>query len=271
MTTIDKTNLINNSTFNPGCIVKHEDETFDYYIKNETTDKIIMVYRSADAEYALPSLVYCEMDTSYNVDKESTIILSNPIEHKEDPRLFIHNNKLHVSYGVYIAPGPTKVLYSPLVFEKNLHDIHLLINSVRDNRRTEKNWTFFEKDNELLILYNITPLQIYNVNKESFLNLPEQHIRLPYMLNGGAPPVLVDNTYYIFCHTRFNYETVCILVDMNFKILNFSKKHLFKKEHRIEFISSALYNPNTEQFVLLGGFADKDIRYYTISKNNIFN
>lgn len=126
---------------------------------------------------------------------------------REDPRLFVFRGQLHVSFtGVVGQNGrlaQTNVLYASLgpkfaveqVFAPRYHH----------RAQSEKNWMFFEHDDELHCVYSIFPHRVLTVMGERIKATVETQVRFPWHggePRGGPAPVLVGDEWWAFFHDR---------------------------------------------------------------------
>lgn len=126
---------------------------------------------------------------------------------REDPRLFVHNNALHVAYvGVEQAPGvfKTNVLYARLNHE-TLRAERVYAPRCPDAPEAmwQKNWSFFSSGGKLYFIYQIRPHIVYEVDGERIVNRFQTLNSLPWSggyLRGGASPVLHEGKFYHWFH-----------------------------------------------------------------------
>ena len=142
---------------------------------------------------------------------------------REDPRLFPFRGGLGMSYTVTSAYERNRHGFNvwqrqsfallDQSFEFEAIDIFLSIGNNSNFATTtypsfEKNWGFFEDTNgSLLVLYSVQPFVLHRVEQLVFHSLvqstawhsSEAHIY--GTLRGGAPPVLVNDTWFTFVHS----------------------------------------------------------------------
>lgn len=125
---------------------------------------------------------------------------------QEDPRLFIFRDRLHVSFtGVERTKGGvvTNVLYARLTDDFRVDEVFAPVYFGR--RSWEKNWTFFEWENELFCIYSIAPHVILHVRGNQAYPFAETQTAFPWSgghLRGGCSPVRVGDTFYHWFHGR---------------------------------------------------------------------
>lgn len=122
----------------------------------------------------------------------------------EDPRLFIHRGRLHVSFtGVQKADGgiATSQLYARL--GDNLAIEELFAPHFPDRQDWEKNWGFFSEEGQLYAVYNIPGQQILKIDGNAARMMYRSETVWPDSIalqRGGAAPIKRGNEYYCFFH-----------------------------------------------------------------------
>lgn len=125
---------------------------------------------------------------------------------REDPRLFIHNGRLHVSYvGVEHGPGifRTNVLYAKLRDDLVVETVYAPQVPDRHPARWEKNWAFFSSQGRLYFIYSINPHVIYRVEGERIVERFETPNAFPWSggyQRGGASPVWHEDRWWHWYH-----------------------------------------------------------------------
>lgn len=125
---------------------------------------------------------------------------------REDPRLFVHNDRLHVSFiGVEGTSGSsitTHQLYAELDDDLNPTRIHAPHYAAR--AAWEKNWSFFDHEGDLYAVYSVGPphvvLKIDGDRAEKAFEEPNGRPWTGGLLRGGAPPVRVGDEYWHWFH-----------------------------------------------------------------------
>lgn len=125
---------------------------------------------------------------------------------REDPRLFIHDDRLHVSFiGVVggLRIRHTNVLYARLTDEFAVDQ--LFHPEIPGRQLWEKNHSYFSHDGDLYAVYSINPHRIIKVSGRE---VQWRHETLPAFnwhggeMRGGASPVRVGDEYWSFFHDR---------------------------------------------------------------------
>ena len=145
---------------------------------------------------------------------------------REDPRFFIWDDQLYLSYTVlsvidYVQPTyrvSQRTAFSR--FDSNFNDeVFLDIGNNRhvspDKFRWEKNWVFFESGDSgtKYVIYSISPrFVVFDVSDRLLPTLVQNYSVATdpvQELRGGSSPILLNGTYYMFVHTSA-YDMYCV-------------------------------------------------------------
>lgn len=167
--------------------------------------KLLLAYRTGwkDAQCTI-----AELDSSYTPIKNTTLFhLKNPSAPwgREDPRLFIFRGRLHIAFiGVMTGNGPTNQLYARLNDDLSVDEI--FVPNYPFRTAWEKNWSFFEWENELFAVYQTGPkhaiIHVSGNRAYPFVESANSHPWAGGKLSGGAPPVRVGNHFFHWFHGR---------------------------------------------------------------------
>jgi predicted GH43/DUF377 family glycosyl hydrolase len=303
---IKPTTLIGNYCFNGSIFVKYKyniegnselKEVFSHKIpdKNYTDLEIYCVYRSTHVRFGtLKSTIHftpINLETFEGDINKNKIIFEN--SENEDPRVLCINNKLFVSYSRIITPMIRKYIKQFFIkiegtfFDTNFEKIDKLINFEKLNSLniTQKNWTFFEQNGLIYILYNVMPLQIYIWNPiydllESLDIIPLifrtwKHPKYTNLvLRGGCQPIKIDDIFYVFAHST-DYAMYCFTLDSsNFDILKITLEELIHNKGNkqdIHFPCGVIYDEVKKIFHVSLGINDSNLAIFTISKDDLDN
>ena len=126
---------------------------------------------------------------------------------REDPRLFVYQNQLHVSLTGVVGRdnrlSHTNVLYVRL--NDDLTVARVFSPRYKERAPSEKNWAFFEHDGRLHCVYSILPHRVLELDGERVRTVYETQEQFTWLggePRGGAPPVRVGNEWWHFCHDR---------------------------------------------------------------------
>lgn len=184
----------------------------------------IFVYRLVFRD-ELRRIAICRLDAEFRVIPDSCVPVSDLIrpersaEYSEadrtwfaDPRLYRLGGKLLLYWNSGWHDSPNAQFLQELD-EDTMHPRGTPRSLQRDGlRRTiEKNWTFFG-EKALFAVYSITGQRILQADSDGLESIRFHEVfgtewdAGPYVrefgaLRGGAPPHLVDDSYYSFCHS----------------------------------------------------------------------
>lgn len=166
-------------------------------------NRLFMAYRVDAEPYTNNTRVaICELDNDYQPIKESNWLplLAMGDTFTEDPRLFVFQDNLWVSYSDGNSIGIAR-----LDVENNRKFENVIFKKPY-KYRMEKNWVFFESDNVLYCIYSINPNAIYRVEGDELVPFHKRNNILPQTMRGGSQPVLHNNIWHCFYHGHFDHN-----------------------------------------------------------------
>lgn len=197
----------------------------------------------------------CLLDNNLQPIKESNVLLNlhsdvrhvnNPLKniaapgwHVEDPRLFIFNDELYLNYTDGWQMALAKI--NPVILQAE--ESYYL--EKPDKKLTEKNWTFFQHEEKLYCLYDLSKQEIFEMNGRQWERkyiTPYQHEWKYGIIRGGTNPVRVGDRYLTFFHSAHplrhknrngkQYFMGAILFEAKppFKVVSISKEPLLTGE-----------------------------------------
>ena len=135
-------------------------------------------------------------------------------EQYEDPRVFIHDNKIYVSCANYTHDKFHLIHQKILIFDENFNHIGNIHpkygcngKSIAKNLGKEKNWTFFVKDDKLFCIYSIDPHIVVefswkgDVKLEYISHFDTSKIWNYGLCRGGTNPIYKDGCMHSFFHS----------------------------------------------------------------------
>jgi mannosyltransferase OCH1-like enzyme len=249
------------------------------------------------------SLVEYKLDEDLNIisEVEKYIIGYKKPAKFEDYRFFTFKNKRYVSASYIDEDFNTRVS----ILDENynfLGDVQIdnynLVSWSGNNKIWEKNWLFFEKDNELYFIYSTTPNYIVykciDFNSLKFLkfidlpwplqtNVPEsEHYftsnigsTIKIATGGSCNPILLKdkNMYLYFIHTKIyneqKYNHYAVFLDLNLYPIKFVEEPIINKfvPYGLLFISSVV--EIEDYLVFTGGIHDNENFIWKLSKPHI--
>lgn len=240
------------------------------------------------------SLLKVELDKELNLLKETEhkILNFDSIAKFEDFRIFTFRGKDFYSVSYIDEDFNTKVS----ILDENfnfLGDVKLIDRNLNKawDKIWEKNWLFFEKDNNLYFIYSTTPNYVLYVCKdfnnltfETFINLkwpfdgPKSNLYFGDVVTTGGstnPIFLKDKNVYVYLiHTKIyqerKYDHYFVLLDKNLKPFRFCETPVISRHinEPLCFVSSMLIEDN--YIILSGGIGDNENFIWELSKEFIF-
>lgn len=128
---------------------------------------------------------------------------------QEDPRLFVHNDKLMLSFSGLREGGINSHVMlaelNPIFFSP----LKVWYAHYPSRTQTEKNWVFFSSDGELFCVYSTYPkhtiLRVGEVAIEAY-STPTKAMWQVGLVRGGASPVQKDGQWHHFFHGWRNLD-----------------------------------------------------------------
>jgi hypothetical protein len=298
-------------TFNGSIMALDNRGIFSNCIIDNGNDDIVLVnvYRNSHNQGS-PCNISCKV---MSVEGE---LSSPPVYHDitidsnmEDPRLFVYDEKLLVSYNHVhfddkdnIDRVEVKVGEITQDFKIKDYDIHFDIVT----KPWEKNWLFFEHgDNGLYMIYQLYPTiiiidskghkhiqswrhQMDMVQKQfiksfhhisRFFNPKDLfYNRYDMEIRGGAHPVLVDGHQYLFAHTReqngrLYRMLVVVLRENDMKLYAYTNPITIPgyEKAKIIYPMGAVFHNNKKTWYVSCGLEDKDQMLITIPHEDILH
>lgn len=154
-------------------------------------------------------LVLCEIDEEGRARGPSRILFLGRFAEdafgQEDPRLFVFQDQLHVSYtGVSWQDG--QIVTSILVARINPEGqvLENFCPHYAERRYWEKNWVFFDQEGQLCCVYQ--PHRVLSLDEQHRATEVAPADSLPWWpygeRRGGAAPILHNGEWYHFFHSR---------------------------------------------------------------------
>ena len=237
----------------------------------------------------------CLLDDNYRPISESNVLLQLHSDlkaegkqydkgyHVEDPRLFILNDELYLSYtdGYQMAqakidPHTLKATDSFYIDKPN-------------EKRTEKNWTFFEDSGKLMCIYDLPSMTVFEMNGSKWKEVSKANpVSWKYgEIRGGSTPIKTGDKFLCFFHSRlpilngryhgYQYHMGALEFEAKFpyKITSISSRPIISGEHISESIprlSNKIFVVfpcgairETDGYKVSFGYNDLECRYVTVS------
>lgn len=297
-------------TFN-GTLVVIEDDKPRMVVDDISSSscQLINIYRNSRESHPPCSISVKKISTSGNVVNSYEAYHLFLDDYREDPRAFIYQDKLYISYNVLFFAKPSqpspissiKVAYSPLTLHEGQFKTIKTIHISYDKKDFEKNWLFLDYKGEMCFIYTLYPLKIVNeignvIKEKKWLHPYDEDARrrekvmptwqknvrkarqftsgskwfstsqdFDFDIRGGATPVLYDNLYYLFAHSREIpgeiYRMIVLIINMDLDIVGFSypfdmKEIGLSNTERIIYPSGAVFDKKTKTWYVSCGLGD---------------
>lgn len=127
----------------------------------------------------------------------------------EDPRLFIHKDKLHIAFsGVQKGTGRIVVHQMYARLNDDLHAEAVYYPHFHDRADWEKNWGFFSSGDQLYAVYSIQPHTILRIDGDQATRVHQSETKgwspMIGLKRGGASPVKRGSEWYCFFHDAWD-------------------------------------------------------------------
>lgn len=176
----------------------------------EFKGKKIFCYRmEAQPFCTVMKLGICLLDDNLQPIKDSNVLLNLHSSlrgfeegfHVEDPRLFIFNDELYLSYTDGYQMAQAKIDIDTLQATESFY-----IDKPNEGT-TEKNWTFFEYDKKLYCIYDLNTMTVFEMNGSKWKEVSKSEWNGCWsfgVLRGGTSPVRVGNNFLTFFHSALD-------------------------------------------------------------------
>lgn len=264
----------NKFIYNPSIMFQLEDGTYNNKIVLDEECKFLLSYRS-QITLRDKSKIYIKTNNLIKYDKINNNIIiefndknqqyGDNNEALEDSRFIILYDQLYLLYSHYNSF--VKQILSPYSDYNNKIEILKSINL----NYMEKNWVIFWKLKSIYIIYKFYPEYIVYELEESNEVKKIKSIKYPFKedIRGGTSPILVDNKYYLFSHSRINgYRLSLIVIDYEtLDILSYSSNLLNENIaiKKITYCRGSIYIENLKTFIISVGINDSKIEFINLS------
>ena len=210
------------------------------------------------------------LDNFYNIEKEyllDTIYKNTPYIGLEDVRFFNFNEKIYY-IGSYYNENTKNIEIASNIY--NINDSKLspigITPSFLTKNKWEKNWVFFNNNNELNVIYQWNPLYICKINyKTKKLELVKENRDVPVFFKkfrGSTNGVLYEEKTWFIVHFSVNnsgkqsYKHVFVVFDKDMNLFGYSEPFKFEN-YMVEFCIGMTLNKKTNNFIITYSTLDK--------------
>jgi len=252
------------------------------------------------------TLLEIKFDSEFNILSENEKCITNieKVSKFEDYRFFTFRNSIYICASYIDDDFNTKVAVLNIDY-KYLGDVKIdsaynRVSFTGKRKIWEKNWLFFEKDDQLYFIYSTTPnYLVYKCDDFEKLQF-SKYINIPWPLNNNVPNKEVYFTSYIgsdipiatggstnpiyikekgiyiyMIHTKINYEFkynhYVVILNKDLHPIRFVETPLINQSicHKLFFITTMI---ETEYYLIIsGGIEDNENFVWELSKEKIFN
>ena len=208
-------------------------------------NKLFMTFR-VDISIISRKTYFCEIDSNFNIISSYDILDNdNKIKIYEDSRLFIYKNNLYVNFIQYHNyHNNFRVNFANIIPGSKIKNKNIYTPDIDNNNKKislQKNWLFFEKNNEIHIIYSLDPMIIvYKSKSNDFIKwkkiIKKIGISWEYgEIRSSTTPIFIKkyNRYISFFHSHLktkNYYRIyfigVFLFDDEYNITNYTKQPL---------------------------------------------
>ena len=161
----------------------------------------------------------------------------------EDIRLFNFKDKIYYIGSIY-NPGTNRIEISSqeYIIGEN-YKTNIIRPSFQTNNKNEKNWAFFENNDEMLVIYKWYPIYVCKINYETKnLNLIRQInvSKVFKKFRGSTNGVLWDNKIWFIVHTQNNLNSIkyythnFVVLKRDFTVYGYTERFNFEN-YLVEF------------------------------------
>ena len=175
----------------------------------------------------------------------------------EDIRLFNFKNKIYyIGSSFDKTTNKIRITSNEYVLENN-YNLNFITPTFKTNFNWEKNWVFFENNDDMFIIYKWYPLSICKINYNNnnldlikTINVPQEFKNFRGSTNG----VLFDNKIWFIVHSQIqinnkkHYYHYFVVFNNNLSIYGYSK--MFKFENYIVEYSIGMEVTYNNNFVI---------------------
>ena len=236
-------NLLNSSSFS---IIKYLIDKEQYIINIRFVNYKLnnIGYSNIGNKNTLSVNIIYILDKNFNILKK-VYLKSTPSYSKyqgiEDIRLFNHNNIIYYIGSYYDThDNKIKIVSDQFNIIDEKYNIKIINPTFKTYFKWEKNWVFFESNNEMYIIYKWSPIFICKINYDkNELYLIREITNIPLIFNnfrGSTNGISYNNNIWFIVHqqlklnnrNRNNYVHNFVVFDKNMNLLGYSNNFKFE-------------------------------------------
>jgi len=266
--------IIKNPFNQPGYIMNVR--CINYYLDEEGNSQ-----KSGDKTITYNTILY--LDDKFDVTNEQYMFTDTkskqPYLGVEDIRLFRFKDDIYFIGSAYNKQrGKIDIVSNKLDLTSNMFDAKFIRPSFPTTFNWEKNWVFFNNNDELCVIYKWYPLYICKIDytKQS-LNLLQSNSNVPPFferLKGSTCGIEYDNKIWFISHfhkiitgKRNQYLHVFVVFDKNMNLLGYSEP--FKFENKVVEYCIGLTLNEDNNFIITYSTLDKTTKIIVLDKDYV--
>lgn len=221
------------------------------------------------------------LDIFFNIEKLTILNtfydLTSPYIGIEDIRLFNFNNEIYFIGSSYNKnTDKIGIVSNKYNLNCDKYTSMFITPSFKTTNNWEKNWVFFNNNNELNVIYKWKPIYICKINYNTKqLDLIKENNNVPEIFNkfrGSTNGVEYDNKIWFIVHiqnklfeTKKYYTHVFVCFNKNMELLGYSNEFNFEN-NIVEFCIGLMINNN---FVITYSNLDKTTKMCVLSSDYV--
>jgi hypothetical protein len=258
---------------NPGMIVRHGDDTWDYVIrKDDPKQRLFVCFRRCFLSVPIRNQTW--MYELCAIGRPRMLLNDSRLE---DARLFSYDQQLYASVDMIVdMQFNTKQVVVPIRLN-NIRPkiIKSSLNDYVSNIQTEKNWQFFEDHGKKYVVYTVQPLRIFELvghDLRPVRKVAEQQWTAPdkSTLRCGTPPVFIHDRFYMVTHSK-DYKMYIVTFDRSFRMIGCTRGSLINNlpGHYIHFPCGLVYDERKDTFLVSTGINNKQLAILEVQKRYV--
>ncbi len=264
-TIVRRGELINSDggAFNPSAVI-YNGEILTVVRKEKNLD----VYKGYLHTTATPHWI--------EIDTEDDISELDESYRREDFRLFNFKSFAYTSY-TKIKNGIARVVINKYGFDQEVN-LPIELNDI------EKNWLFFEHNNELYCIYSLSPYQLFKQVGEEWVKVTVKQPKIDFFhkkqICNSTHPIRIGDHYLVFFHTKESgiyFHGAMLLSAKTLEITHYTKNSIFIKDYAegfqngLIYVSGCLHLPDQNIIRVYYGEADSHSCYCEFNQDDLIN
>ena len=279
--TIIKKNMFNSSS---SSIIKHPFLKDKFILNTRLVNYYLKIDGSSINNYKKTITYNCIfiLNNFFNIESSKILNtfydLKTPYIGVEDIRLFIFNNEIYFIGSAYNKnTEKISIVSNKYNLNNDKYNSIFITPSFKTTNNWEKNWVFFNNNNELNVIYKWKPLYICKINYNTQkLDLIKENNNVPEIFNkfrGSTNGIEYDNKIWFIVHIQNKlfenkkyYTHFFVCFNKNMELLGYSNEFNFEN-NIVEFCIGLIINNNN--FVITYSTLDKTTKMCVLSNSYV--